>query len=334
MNLILLTLIANPFSVKEWEAIPDWCADPAFDHLHLHVLSTEPDFEHSGIVHNLQRDCGGKLTTHISIEPDDLPSHRIARLALLRDTQREAVVKQRQEEDHRLLLDNNDAVGDDADSSDVVVVFDMDAHKLPAASELRNAVSQVAVEKNVDVLCANGYETLEGGFRRYYDTFALVYDDGTSAFPKTKRKAFLHDLTFFLFWLYRSIVTWPSSMYPVRSCFGGAAVYNADLWLDTPQCSYQYSTPGLLRTLGHSDLGVCEHVAFHECLHQEHPTLRVAIQPHFMYERNRLDVDHNGYRTVIWYILVFCAATILRCFGFSPRKIVVDAWPRLHQKNV
>ena len=64
------------------------------------------------------------------------------------------------------------------------------------------------------------------GSRRYYDIYALVHADGTWGFLRNLAASLLKEFSFELFRLYRRIrLARPA--FPVRSCFGGMALYNA-----------------------------------------------------------------------------------------------------------
>ena len=71
---------------------------------------------------------------------------------------------------------------------------------------------------------------------------------------------------------------------PVRSCFGGLALYKATSWLDS-RCSYMSRHPKDMKYASRFDNDTCEHVSFINCLHQNLPPLKVGVQPDMMPQR-------------------------------------------------
>ena len=78
---------------------------------------------------------------------------------------------------------------------------------------------------------------------------------------------------------------------PVRSCFGGLAIYRTSVWYE-PKCQYgswrNKCAPHMARYANQADKRPCEHVSFHECLREVIPAtlkgsdLSIGIQPRLM----------------------------------------------------
>ena len=206
-------------------------------------------------------------------------SNRVTRIAAIRDAQRQRI---------RQLSHN----------MDVVIVADLDLRRLPPVSQV---VQQGPHLLNVDAVCAAGITLASRDELWYYDTFATVLLPDTFVHPLSRRLVPRHypgentslvrsnyqhgsftqgDL---MRYLQQQQQQHDGSVVPVRSCFGGLAVYRAAVWLE-PAC--QYTLPPnhallLQRYASHIDGVPCEHVAFHACL-QDTPGLRparIAINP-------------------------------------------------------
>ena len=72
---------------------------------------------------------------------------------------------------------------------------------------------------------------------------------------------------------------------PVRSCFGGLAIYKSEVWHE-PKCRYSswqdQCSPDAVRYANIEDGRACEHVTFHACLREHRKGLAVAVQPKLM----------------------------------------------------
>lgn len=72
----------------------------------------------------------------------------------------------------------------------------------------------------------------------------------------------------------------------VRSCFGGLGIYRSSTWFEK-SCNYQVSNPHdfmvgtapLTAYANQRDRRACEHVAFHECVRNANPNIKIAVQP-------------------------------------------------------
>jgi len=65
---------------------------------------------------------------------------------------------------------------------------------------------------------------------------------------------------------------------PVKSCFGGLAVYKSSTWLNA-ECKYNMDTSNLERYANLKDNRPCEHVVFHNCLLDSDKSISIAVQP-------------------------------------------------------
>ena len=72
---------------------------------------------------------------------------------------------------------------------------------------------------------------------------------------------------------------------PVRSCFGGLAIYKSEVWHE-PKCRYSswqdQCSPNAVRYANIEDGRACEHVTFHACLREHRKDLTIAVQPKLM----------------------------------------------------
>jgi hypothetical protein len=76
---------------------------------------------------------------------------------------------------------------------------------------------------------------------------------------------------------------------PVKSCFGGLAIYRTSIYLDS-RCKYTTNSNSnsnnnnidetiVMNKYGNMKNEVCEHVRFHNCLYENNVTTKIAIQP-------------------------------------------------------
>ena len=232
-------------------------------------------------------------------EPGDvsLIPNRVDRIAYLRDFQREHL---------RLLLEGGK-------KDDIVIVADVDLHQLPDIGQLMYETDQMVKYHQHDVICSLGVMSRPFG---YYDTFATVLLPDTFVYPLRGRlvpKFYEGEDTSlvrsnevygnFSQWdlldyferegrsvsremqLGHNITTQEFSPVPVKSCFGGLAIYSAPKWLDT-KCHYNKNASALTRYANKHDGRACEHVVFHECLLNGDSHATIAIQPALKTEWN------------------------------------------------
>ena len=137
----------------------------------------------------------------------------------------------------------------------------------------------------------------------FYDTFPLIFLDKGWAYrrrylrtPRQRAdkvqdqdRVYQHEL----FEQSQNSSHWSKNR--VYSCFGGAALYPADVWL-TPECHYSSRSSANTRRERLKDFlkdyrqphiphDVCEHVIFHHCLHSNHANLSFAIDGDALIER-------------------------------------------------
>ena len=143
---------------------------------------------------------------------------------------------------------------------------------------------------DVDVLCACGVD--KGGTGGYYDLFATVLLPdtfvldlgGRSVQARPEENSSLINGPFFS---HSDLLEWfkkeggdTANPVPVRSCFGGLALYRASKWLDQ-NCSYMNPHPEINAKYGATwaEGLPCEHVVFHNCLQSVDPKVVVAVKP-------------------------------------------------------
>lgn len=202
-------------------------------------------------------------------------------------------------------------------SLDAVAVIDLDLLSLPTDSALSTAITTVNDPTKEDVVCANGYEKWLFT-RHYYDTFALVFEDGTWAWPLLTS---IKSILFLLQHDFHKKITSSAGNFAVQSCFGGLTVYNPTAFFH-PTCNYRLTStspdPELTSTIARysNDNGeACEHVILHMCLRHESrdeggtPSLKVGIQPDMMLAR---DADIGGWNNpTLIYLVIFCLLSAL-----------------------
>lgn len=210
-------------------------------------------------------------------------NNRIHRIAKIRDFQREKVRK--------LWTTNRPS------SRDVIIVSDLDLERLPPVSEMMAQAKKISDGNSEDVICAAGFTAKSVQELWYYDTFSTILLPDTFVHPLNRRliqkyydledSRFVRsnnpfgsftqgDLTNHLETIASESKTGNA---PVRSCFGGLALYRATTWF-VENCCYNSNTPKLDRYANAEEGWPCEHVIFHTCL-QDTPnmTTRVAINP-------------------------------------------------------
>jgi hypothetical protein len=142
---------------------------------------------------------------------------------------------------------------------------------------------------NVDVLCSAGKMLHPYG---YYDTFATVLLPDTFVYPVGGRPVMTarpeEDASLIIGpnFSAEALMDWfhkeggvDARPVPVKSCFGGLAIYRASKWLDQ-RCSYKDQFPEVNAKYANKyDNAPCEHVVMHNCLHAVDPAVVVAVQP-------------------------------------------------------
>lgn len=157
------------------------------------------------------------------------------------------------------------------------------------------------------LICAAGNHISKRNRKKkpfYYDTFATIFYPDTFTYPLNKRlipeynpgedpsyipihEKFLQPGDFSQYTmmeLFRKVAkTDQDGLFPLRSCFGGVALYKAATWL-TPHCQYTLQQEKLskyqnltlheqqrtvLRYAASNETVPCEHIVFHDCLHRK-----------------------------------------------------------------
>ena len=174
-----------------------------------------------------------------------------------------------------------------------IILADMDVSELPPVDQVvSNAMKMNRREgMNVDVLCSSGKMLNPYG---YYDIFATILLPDTFVYPVNGRPVRVarpeEDASLIidnnnnftapalLEWFHRQGGA-AANPVPVRSCFGGLAIYRASKWLDD-RCSYKDNDPELnAKYYNKYDDAPCEHVVFHNCLRSVDPTVVLAVKP-------------------------------------------------------
>jgi hypothetical protein len=172
-----------------------------------------------------------------------------------------------------------------------IILADMDVSELPPLDQVVGNAdkmnSRTGIE--VDVLCSAGKMLHPYG---YYDTFATILLPDTFVYPVNGRPVMTarpeEDASLIIGRNFsaEALMEWfhkeggvDASPVPVRSCFGGLAIYRASKWLDQ-RCSYKDQFPEVNAKYANKfDDAPCEHVVMHNCLHAVDPTVVVAVQP-------------------------------------------------------
>eukprot|EP00746_Dinoflagellata_sp_MGD_P140561 gnl/MRDRNA2_/MRDRNA2_73804_c0_seq2.p2 gnl/MRDRNA2_/MRDRNA2_73804_c0~~gnl/MRDRNA2_/MRDRNA2_73804_c0_seq2.p2 ORF type:complete len:167 (-),score=22.70 gnl/MRDRNA2_/MRDRNA2_73804_c0_seq2:244-744(-) len=165
--------------------------------------------------------------------------------------------------------------------------MDFDLRTYPPIAQF-GAAAELVLNLGWDMVCANGYWGT-GDSRRVYDAFATVLQNGTWLHGIRRTSAEEHAAFKFNVKLFHAIIA-SSSVYQVRSCFGGLSILRAQgLWdgagigctyTSRPFSAKYYTLPGT---------GMCEHVALTECVREARqqmgkPPLRIGILPDLLTE--------------------------------------------------
>jgi hypothetical protein len=210
------------------------------------------------------------------------PENRIAKIKRVREYQRQMI---RDRKIHDL-------------SQSVIVMLDLDMFDYPPLSKVMDVAEnyilstpskEIGVRTTFDAICSNGLQRSRWWQtyprRNYYDIFATILLPNTWPVLEEKRtlphgllkgenvtmaKLSQQEL---LDWFLSEGSKHNKDIYepvPVRSCFGGLALYQADAWLH-PTCRYDLYNKSL-------DVyrGKLEHQT---CLRQNYSDFRIAVQP-------------------------------------------------------
>eukprot|EP01063_Lacrimia_lanifica_P036792 TRINITY_DN7389_c0_g1_i3.p1 TRINITY_DN7389_c0_g1~~TRINITY_DN7389_c0_g1_i3.p1 ORF type:complete len:696 (+),score=198.37 TRINITY_DN7389_c0_g1_i3:76-2163(+) len=245
-------------------------------------------------VHLCDRTHAGCAPIKLYTEPEEVRKrigpykNRVARIARVRDSQREALAEEYKDEVVKAF-----------------VVIDLDLVMFPRVEAILQAARDMADgDHSYDGVCALGLDRNQVG-DDYYDTFATVFADGTWAYPKkirfvgeraaesedkfkvVSRSSFgsftQWDVTQYL--RHQASLQLNRGLAPVLSCFGGAAVYKASKYL-SDGCEYEWQPKddsiNKSDTMWlYADLGMeraCEHVVLHFCMAKKYGS-KFAIDP-------------------------------------------------------
>ncbi|KAL3792300.1 hypothetical protein HJC23_006212 [Cyclotella cryptica] len=226
------------------------------------------------------------------------PNNRIAKIKRVREYQRQ-MLRDITNKQSRIFLKRNDS------TVPVIAVLDLDMFAYPRViqiiqtSETHMIPSDNHGPKNGEkfhAICANGLQRSRywenRPHRNYYDTFSTVLLPNTWLHLESKRmipRGGLEGENITLAKMsQQEALNWFLSEgtknhkgtyepVPVRSCFGGLALYRADVWLHD-DCRYDLYNKDLDVYRGKQEQHTCEHIVLHECLRQQ-ISLRIAVQP-------------------------------------------------------
>lgn len=214
-----------------------------------------------------------------------------------------ATIKRIREHQREIIRDNVDLNVIDP-KRNVIAVLDLDMFDYPPILKVIDvsqkhmlASSNAADNFIVDAMCSNGIQRSrwwdQFPRRVYYDVFATILLPNTWPVLESKRavpRGLLEGedvtmskmsqpglLDYFLTEGYKKNKDIFEPV-PVRSCFGGFALYRSDLWLH-PICRYDLYNKSFDVYRGKEEQQTCEHVVFHECLRQQREGFRIAVQP-------------------------------------------------------
>jgi len=179
--------------------------------------------------------------THLTLDTKEITHtiNRVAKISNARDYQRGMILPGIQ---HTALKS--------------VTMIDMDI-ELPSYILFKEAQQKL---KKYDLVCANGYELNPHNEKQVYDTFPLVLENGLWMYKHVghKQKTLFQDILRY-------------DMFPVKYCFGGMAMYDANIW-KTRECDFRMHD-SKYQLHGQS----CEHLRFQSCLRIRGNLTRAAI---------------------------------------------------------
>jgi hypothetical protein len=239
-----------------------------------------------------------KLLTGTSPNNPLEPDNRIAKLKRVREYQRQML---------RGILDNRRILHKiNGPKHSVIAMLDLDMFGYPPLPQIIDVSEKYIIpsvsattqssETKLNAICANGLQRSRFGetrpHRSYYDTFSTVLLPNTWLHRESKRaipRGGLHGENVTLSKMsQREMLNWFLSEgsrnnkgsyepVPVRSCFGGLTLYQADTWLHST-CRYDLYNEDYDAYRGKQEQQTCEHIVFHECLRQ-HDDFKIAVQP-------------------------------------------------------
>ena len=245
----------------------------------IHIIAESGSTELMAFMHVARREfypSGNCAVLVIDLEPDHIAKqgfeNRIDRISALRQFQRDEVAS-------RL-------------GGDIIILADLDIAEMPSAEKVVSmALSMIHEQDAPDVLCSAG-KTASGD---YYDSYATVFLPDTFVYPIAHRMnqeswqdeddSLILDSDFvgaadLLNWLEELGKNGKDGItpVPVRSCYGGLALYRANIFFDG-RCTYLDKNPRNEKYSNRDDMRPCEHVVFHNCLGSIYANFSIAIQP-------------------------------------------------------
>ena len=222
------------------------------------------------------------------LDQNKLSTNRIQRLARIRDAQRSRI--------ETLFFSSPQGARDtDTFGASAVIVADLDLLTIPSAGSIVTTARMLSRKRRPHVICGIGVTVgmAKASDMFFYDTFATVFLSDTFAHPLKRRlipRYFpgedpkrvrsadpIHGnftqkhITRYLL----KLATKHDGLAPVRSCFGGLAIYRASIWL-APECQYELYQIGnseirdnLMHYANNREKQPCEHVVLHDCFHRE-----------------------------------------------------------------
>jgi hypothetical protein len=227
--------------------------------------------------------------TVINQDPDviDLFPNRVDRLAHIREQQRDELKD--------LYFEGDDDLTGHLADNDFIIIVDLDLKEVPSVRDIEATMEDLVSEHtNLDAVCANGVLPDDN---EAYDTYATILETDTWLLglgPGSEKKGkiaameFEEDLAEGK--LHRNKTK--EVMIPVKSCFGGLAIYRAKVWFNA-NCHYDAKVDAktnahLLKYRSMHEERVCEHVVFHDCLEKHRKDFTISI------DRNLITRYHAG----------------------------------------
>jgi hypothetical protein len=288
------------------------------------------------------QECDSSAAFHVVTQPGDVRltyPNRIDRLAHLRDVQRDAVRELTSTSNNAVHVDVDAIIVLDGDLHSVPnarFVQDQLHDMLGDGSDDNDGNASSSSSSSFDVVCATGVNHDLNQFA-YYDTFATILQPDTWVYPLADRlenvgdavDAALYDeedtslvvdtgiTNVGLLQYIQSHATTPLNtnansnansvnVLPVKSCFGGLALYRASTWLNPfSSCTYSVNPAAMtpLRAYANKDdERTCEHVTFHQCLqnqdfqdqnNSQDQQVRIALHPLLVTEWHDVAVVFN-----------------------------------------
>jgi len=248
--------------------------------IRTHVLGAD-DMEILAGMYNRLKDkrFPGQLCAPLMVAAQPIitqEQNRITRIVTAREYQKNSIAEQ-------YVFSNLDKA--------TIILADLDVNELPPRDQVVNNAMKMNSRAglDVDVLCSAGKMLNPNG---YYDTFATILLPDTFVYPIGGRPDLKarpeEDPSLIIGENFNAeqLMEWfqikggaNADPVPVKSCFGGLAIYRASKWLDQ-RCSYKDLQPEVnAKYANRYDEAPCEHVVLHNCLQALDPSVVIAVQP-------------------------------------------------------